>query len=92
MNRLGMGRFRGYSAGSHPKGQVHPYAIDLLRNQNYITDCSGPKTGKSSRCRTRREWILCSPFVTTPRTRFALSAGAADDGPLGCTRPGRCRG
>jgi arsenate reductase len=39
MNREGQGKFRGYSAGSHPRGQVHPYAIDLLRNLNH--DVSG---------------------------------------------------
>ena len=38
LNREGMGRFRAYSAGSHPKGQVHPYAIDLLKSLNYQTD------------------------------------------------------
>ncbi|MDJ0943933.1 MAG: arsenate reductase ArsC [Kiloniellales bacterium] len=37
LNREGMGRFRGFSAGSQPKGEVHPFAIDLLRNQNYPT-------------------------------------------------------
>lgn len=35
MNRLGMGKFRGFSAGSAPRGAVHPYALDLLRRQNY---------------------------------------------------------
>ena len=38
MNRLGGGTFRGFSAGSHPKGKVHPYAIDLLHRFNYATD------------------------------------------------------
>ena len=38
LNRLGQGRFRGFSAGSFPKGQVHPYALQLLQRQNYPTD------------------------------------------------------
>ena len=35
INRLGAGRFKGYSAGSQPSGRVHPYALDLLRHLNY---------------------------------------------------------
>ena len=38
LNRAGAGRFRAFSAGSHPKGAVHPYALDLLRNQNFPVD------------------------------------------------------
>jgi len=38
LNRHGRGRFRAFSAGSHPKGQVHPYTIELLRNVNYPTE------------------------------------------------------
>ena len=30
MNRLGAGRFRAYSAGSIPKGQVNPHALPLV--------------------------------------------------------------
>jgi arsenate reductase len=37
MNRLGAGRFRAFSAGSHPTGQVHPYALDLLARLNHKT-------------------------------------------------------
>ena len=28
---IGLGKFRGYSAGSKPKGHIHPMALDLLR-------------------------------------------------------------
>ncbi len=35
INRLGIGKFKGYSAGSEPRGSIHPYALDLLRKQNY---------------------------------------------------------
>lgn len=37
LNRLGNGKFRGFSAGSFPKGEVHPYALELLERQNYPT-------------------------------------------------------
>jgi protein-tyrosine-phosphatase len=31
LNAIGQGRFRAYSAGSHPKGEVHPVALELIR-------------------------------------------------------------
>ncbi|MEQ9555864.1 MAG: arsenate reductase ArsC [Rhodospirillales bacterium] len=37
LNHQGGGRFRAFSAGSQPVGQVNPYALDLLRNQNFPT-------------------------------------------------------
>jgi len=37
INRVGGGRFRGYSAGSHPKGQVNPIALELLQHFNLPT-------------------------------------------------------
>lgn len=37
MNRLGQGRFRAWSAGSQPKGMVHPQAVALLRKLNHDT-------------------------------------------------------
>ena len=38
INRVGGGRFRGFSAGSNPQGKVHPLALDLLERQGYPTD------------------------------------------------------
>lgn len=37
INREGHGRFRAYSAGSHPKGTPHPTAIELLSGLGYDT-------------------------------------------------------
>lgn len=38
LNRAGHGKFKAYSAGSHPRGEVNPYAINLLKSLNYSTD------------------------------------------------------
>ena len=38
MNRLGAPRFRAFSAGSDPKGQVNPHSIALLKSLNYKTE------------------------------------------------------
>jgi arsenate reductase (thioredoxin) len=35
LSRLGTGRFRAYSAGSRPKGQVHPETLRLLESLGY---------------------------------------------------------
>jgi len=43
INREGMGKFKGYSAGSTPKGAVHPYTVDLLRQLNYDVTSLRPK-------------------------------------------------
>ena len=35
INRWGKGRFLGFSAGSHPKGTIHPMTLELLEKLNY---------------------------------------------------------
>jgi arsenate reductase (thioredoxin) len=37
LNKIGAGRFRAYSAGSKPKGQVNPHTIELLQGLGYDT-------------------------------------------------------
>jgi protein-tyrosine-phosphatase len=38
INQWGRGRFRGFSAGSHPQGAVHPIALELLRRMKVPTE------------------------------------------------------
>ena len=38
LNHLGKTRFKAYSAGSQPKGQVHPAAIKVLQEKSISTD------------------------------------------------------
>ncbi|MDV7399073.1 arsenate reductase ArsC, partial [Arthrospira platensis SPKY1] len=37
LNQEGKGRFRAWSAGSEPRGEVHPRALDLLEQMGYPT-------------------------------------------------------
>ena len=37
LNRLGAGKFRAFSAGSQPKGQVNPHTLQLLDGLGYDT-------------------------------------------------------
>jgi protein-tyrosine-phosphatase len=38
LNRVGKGKFRAFSAGSFPKGEVNPHAIALLKRLNHPTE------------------------------------------------------
>ncbi|WP_075217126.1 arsenate reductase ArsC [Mongoliimonas terrestris] len=43
LNRVGQGRFRAFSAGSQPKGEVNPFAIRLLQQTGYDTSFARSK-------------------------------------------------
>ena len=38
LNHLGRDRFRAFSAGSHPRGDVHPLALETLRRNHLSVD------------------------------------------------------
>lgn len=35
LNHVGRGKFRAFSAGSHPKGEVNPFVLELLEKNRY---------------------------------------------------------
>ena len=37
LNCIGLGKFKGHSAGSQPNGKIHPMALALLQKLNYDT-------------------------------------------------------
>src|SRR5690625_4195978 len=43
LNKLGSGRFRAFSAGSQPRGEVHPLAIKFLQAQGVDTSFARSK-------------------------------------------------
>ena len=43
LKRVGMGKFNAFSAGSQPKGEIHPYALHLLKNLNHDTSFARSK-------------------------------------------------
>jgi arsenate reductase len=44
LNKIGADRFCAYSAGSRPKGEVHPQALALLRSLGYDTSAARSKS------------------------------------------------
>lgn len=44
LNREGKGRFQAYSAGSHPAGQVNPFALHLLKLNSFDTSALRSKS------------------------------------------------
>ena len=38
LNHLGKGRFRAYSAGSHPTGKINPLSLEMLRGAGIRTE------------------------------------------------------
>jgi arsenate reductase len=44
LNQLGQGRFKAYSAGAHPSGQVHPMTMQVLRDLGVDTSFARSKS------------------------------------------------
>jgi protein-tyrosine-phosphatase len=76
LNKTGAGRFCAYSAGSHPKGKVHPETVRLLQRLGY--DASGFRS---------KSW---DEFTAAPKFDFVFTVcdnAAAEACPVWLSRP-----
>jgi arsenate reductase len=71
LNGLGKGRFHAYSAGSHPKGEVHPLALATLERLRLPTAGYRSKRWDEFVPPLRRGSTSSSPSATTPLARHA---------------------
>ena len=88
LNKEGDGRFRAFSAGSFPKGQVHPGSLKLLGELGYPTEGLSLEELGRIRCRGR---AAARFHLHRLRQRGGRDlpdlAGPADDRALGHSRP-----
>ena len=60
INQSGQGKFRGFSAGSHPRGEVNRIALQLLKKMNLPTQglrrCTQARRSGLGRARSRHVW------------------------------------
>jgi len=75
LNHLGRGRFRAYSAGSHPTGKVNPFALEVLREMRVPVEGARSKAcpvwpGKPARV----HWGVEDPAAATGSDEERLAA------------------
>src|SRR6516165_3337665 len=69
LNKIGAGKFRAYSAGSRPKGRVHPETLRLLQSLGYNT----------SDCRSKSWSEFANPGATLLDFVFTVCENAAGE-------------
>lgn len=77
LRKDGEGRFNAFSAGSQPRGEVNPLAIETLREFGYPPTVCAPSRGASSLGQPRPSWISFSRSVIRPPARRATSGRAS---------------
>lgn len=71
LNGLAAHRFKAWSAGSHPKGEVHPLALQVLAHLNLPLEGLRRRAGTSSPAQRHLSSTSCSPSATTRLARSA---------------------
>ena len=84
LNTLGAGRFKAYSAGSHPAGRVHPMTLELLGSNGHSTEGLRSKSWDAfSGPDAPRLDFMFTVCDAAAGESCPVLARAADDGTLG---------
>jgi len=71
LQKDGAGRFQAFSAGTHPKGEVNPFALKVLKSYNYPSEGFRPKNWEEFADPGAPVMDFVSPSATTPPARRA---------------------
>ena len=66
---VSQGRFKGFSAGSHPSGKPNPFALAQIQSVGLPTEGLRSKDWDEFAMPGGPKWISCLPSVTTRRTK-----------------------
>ena len=77
MRKDGRGRFRSFSAGSQPKGQVNPLALKVLASLNYPNDGMRSKSWEEFAAPHAPVMDLFLPFATMRPEKVARCGRAS---------------
>src|SRR5271166_3032429 len=71
LRKEGAGRFRAFSAESHPKGTVNPFALKVLAAYGYPMDGFRSKSWDEFAAPALPLWISCSRIAIRPPPKRA---------------------
>ena len=90
-NNFGKGKFKAYSAGSHPAGKVNPGALEWLQKQGYSTDGLRSKSWDEFAQPGAPEFDFIFTVCDNAAGEACRSGWARRDGALGYSRSSTCR-
>ena len=90
LNSAGLGRFKAYSAGSHPTGKLNPFAVELLAKNRIDLSGFRSKSWDEFAKPGAPKLDLSSRFATARQARCARSGPGSQSPRIGvCETPRR---